>query len=431
MKVCIGGKIMSDRFATLYNIRISIVLNNTYIPVNSSDIVSLSFMHDYDTNMFPIIRIRLYPDLAVVQKMLEYPDAIYVRVALDGGVYKMNDELPSPMIVTGVEPISFEMKGYIENKNIPTSIMDQYENGIRKTESLNDNVKSPIEIYCYNEKIIHLMKQKAPSIYKNISITTAIQDILTRNGIHSYTIETLNNQTKYNQILIPNLDISDAIAFFDDRYGMYKKGAQMYGDYDSFYICNSDVNNGTKPVPIYVRSFKSNDDMTGMTKSDGVHNYQMITGAPNVSVITETDIERVLNSPEMVSINLNSLGVDIKELNKLFTNNINKSSGRKVSDGINSGVIDTPQLLHKNTSEYVLESYIARLDEKITRVDVSGSGFDIGKLRITTRYNVIFESAVRGININNVYRASYACHTLTNLSGELFVATTTMNLCSN
>ena len=161
------------------------------------------------------------------------------------------------------------------------------------------------------------MKQKAPSIYNNVSLTTANQDILSRNGITSFDIETLNNQTKYDQILIPNLDISDAIAFFDDRYGMYNKGAQMYGDYDKFYISNSNVNNGTKPIPIYVRSFKSNDDMTGMTKSSGVHNYQMITNAPNVSVITETDVERVLNSPEMASINLNSLGIDIKKLNKL------------------------------------------------------------------------------------------------------------------
>ena len=432
MKVCIGGKIMSDRFCTLYNISMNIVLNNdTYIPINSSDIVSLSFIHNYDTNMFPIIRVRLYSDLAIIQKMLEFPDAIYVRTTLNGGVYKMNDDLPSPQIVTGVQPVSFEMKGYIENKNIPSSVMDQYENGIRKSSSLNDNVKSPIEIYCYDEKTIHRMKQKTPSIYNNVSLTTAIQDILSRNGITSFDIETLNNQTKYEQILIPNLDISDAIAFFDDRYGMYNKGAQMYGDYDKFYISNSNVNNGTKPIPIYVRSFKSNDDMTGMTKSSGVHNYQMITNAPNVSVITETDVERVLNSPELASVNLNSLGIDIKKLSKLFTDSINKSSSRKVSDGINKDVIDTPHLLHKNTSEYVLQSYIARLDEKITRVDVSGSGFDIGKMKINTRYNIIFETAIRGLNINNVYRASYICHVLTNLSGELFSAQTTMNLCSN
>ena len=423
---------MSDRYSAMYTISVNIVLNNdTYIPVNSSDIVSLAFIHNYDANAFPIIRLRLYSDLAIVQKMLEFPDAIYVRATLNGAIYKVTDDNPSPIAVTGVQPISFEMKGYIENKNIPTSIMDQYEGGLRKSTALNDNVKSPIEIYCYDEKTIHLMKQKSPSIYKNISITTAIQDILSRNGVYNYEIEPLNNQTKYSQILIPNLNISETMSFFDERYGLYKKCAQMYGDYDKLYICDSNVNNNTKPVPIYVRSFKSNDDMTGMTKSAGVHNYQMITNAPNVSIITETDIERVLNSPEMGAINLTSLGVDIKELNKLFSDKINTSSSRKVSDGITKDVIDTPQLLHKNVSEYTLESYIARLDEKITRIDVSGSGFDIGRMRINTRYNVIFESAIRGLNINNVYRATYVCHVMTNLSGELFTAQTTMNLCSN
>ena len=164
---------------------------------------------------------------------------------------------------------------------------------------------------------------------------------------------------------------------------------------------------------------------------NGVHNYQMIVNAPNVSVITETDVERVLNSSEMGAINLNDMGVTIEELKKLFNDSMNKSSARKSSGGISLKPIDTQQLLHKDNSEYVLPSFIARLDEKITKIDLSGSGFDIGKLHMNTRYNIIFESPIRGLNINTAYRASYVTHVITNLSGTLFTSQTTMRLCSN
>ena len=425
---------MNDKYSVLYTIALTVVLNkDTYINIPSSDIVSIAFVHNYDVKTYPIIRVRLYTDLENVLQMLEFPDSIYIRTTMNGGVYMLNDDNEShaPEIVTGANSLSFELKGYIENKNIPSSIMDQYPDGIKKSSDLNDNVKSPIEIYCYDEQMVHNMQQKSQSIYKNMTLTSVLQDILSRSNVRNYSIDLLNNQTKYEQILIPNLSVTEAVSFFDIKYGLYHKGGQMYGDIDKMYICNSDINNGTTPVPIYVRSAKSNDNAAGLRKMNGVHNYQMIVNAPNVSVITETDVERVLNSPEMGAINLNDMGVTIEELKKLFNDSMNKSSARKSSGGISLKPIDTPQLLHKNNSEYVLPSFIARLDEKITKIDLSGSGFDIGKLHMNTRYNIIFESPIRGLNINTAYRASYVTHVITNLSGTLFTSQTTMRLCSN
>ena len=425
---------MNDKYSVLYTIAMTVVLNrDTYIHIPASDIVSIALVHNYDVKTYPIIRIRLYTDLENVQQMLEFPDSIYIRTSMNGGVYMLNEnnEEHTPTMVAGATPISFELKGYIENKNIPTSIMDQYPDGLKKSSDLNDNVKSPIEIYCYDEQVLHNMQQKAQSVYKKMTLTSVLQDMLVRANIRNYSIDLLNNQTKYDQVLIPNLSITEAVSFFDIKYGLYHKGGQMYGDIDKLYICNSDVNNGTIPTPIYVRSAKNNDDSSGMKKLNGVHNYQMIVNAPNVSVITETDVERVLNSPEIGAINLNDMGVTIEELKKLFSESMDRSSARKSSGGISLKAIDTPQILHKDNSEYVLPSFIARLDEKITKIDLAGSGFDIGKLHINTRYNIIFESPIRGIDISSAYRASYVTHTITNLSGSLFTSQTTMRLCSN
>lgn len=425
-------KIMADRFAAMYNVNLSIVLNrDKYITVSGSDIVSISFINNYDTMTYPIIRIRIYSDLSLIQSMLEFPDAIYVRLRMDGNVYKINDDETSPIPVSAATSINFELKGYIENKNIPTSVMDQYEDGIKKTSDLNDNVKSPIEIYCYDEQLLHMMKQRCLSIYKNMSLESMMIDMFNRNNIRNIKMDIVSNQTKYDQILIPNLDVTDTMSFLDINYGLYPKGGTMFGDYDGLYISNLDVNRGGLIQPIYVKGYKSSSDMTGLINTGQVHQYRMVTNTPNVSIMTETDIERVINAPEMASIHLNNLNIDIEELKKIFTESIEKSTSRKVSDGITLHHIDTPQLLYKQTSPYVLSSYIARLNEKITRVDVSGSGYDIGSIHVNTRFNLIFESPIRGMNMNTAYRPTYVCHVLSNMNGGLFIAQTTMNLVSN
>ena len=98
---------------------------------------------------------------------------------------------------------------------------------------------------------------------------------------------------------------------------------------------------------------------------------------------------------------------------------------------LNINNILVPDILHKAESRYIAEDYYARLSEKITRMDISGVGFDIGKMDIKTRYNVIFDSPIRGASINQKYRASRVVHVISNLDADLFIAQTTMNICSN
>ena len=430
----------TDKYSTLYKIGLKIQTNNRSesIDISTSDIISIMLMNNYDTATFPIIRIRLYSDLTVMEKLTEYPDQIYVLLNLYGNVYRMNDDKDkSPVPVSSATNISLSMKGYIENKNTPTSIMDQYNQGIKKTSDLNVVRKVPIELYCYNDELIHFMRKKAPSIFKQMSITSVIETIFRKQGIVDFMMEPIQNQEKYDQILIPNLNINETLSFFDSRYCLYPKGAQVYGDIDKLYICDTNVDNGTKALPIHVDSYKSGSDMGGMVKYGDT--YQMSTKAINVSVISETDIEKVLNAENMSAINVNSLNIEPVSMVKLFPDTMTDDASRiNSSTDVNKYIkilrdkkITVPDILHKSMNNYVAEMYNARVSERITRIDISGVGFDIGKMKINSRYNLIFESPIRGMSINQFYRASSTSHVISNLSSDLFIAQTVMNLCSN
>ena len=93
--------------------------------------------------------------------------------------------------------------------------------------------------------------------------------------------------------------------------------------------------------------------------------------------------------------------------------------------------IKTPDTLHKFINPYVSSTNAARITERVTRVDVSGVGFDVFRINPRTRFNLIFESPIRGMSINQLYRANTIVHTFSNLSSDLFIAQTTMHLCTN
>lgn len=413
---------MKDVYVTMYTPSLNLLVNNETINLSNSEIVSISFIHNYDTASYPIIRLRIYADLTKIQQICENPDSILVRGCLNGGIYKMNQNTENEStLVKAVKSINISLKAYIEMKNIPSSTYDQYEDGKKKESDLNVNVKSPLELYCYNEQLVHYMKKRANSIYKDTSIGTVLHDILQQANVYNAEIDPITNPKKYNQVLIPNMNIIQSISFIDYYYGLYKKGGMMYGDLDKLYIANTDVYNGTTPIPIYVESYKNNNDSSGMTRIN--NDYQFYIMAPNVSIRSESDIERVLHGPKLAAINLMDMNdIDIVELTNLF---------EEIKSLSLSENIETPNLLHKTQNKYIGTSYVARLDERITKVDVSGTGFDIMRITPKTRFNLIFASPIRGIKIDKQYRATFVCHVLTSTDSGKFIAQTTMNLCTN
>lgn len=413
---------MKDVYVTMYTPSLNLLVNNETINLSNSEIVSISFIHNYDTASYPIIRLRIYADLTKIQQICENPDSILVRGCLNGGIYKMNQNTENEStLVKAVKSINISLKAYIEMKNIPSSTYDQYEDGKKKESDLNVNIKSPLELYCYNEQLVHYMKKRANSIYKDTSIGTVLHDILQQANVYNAEIDPITNPKKYNQVLIPNMNIIQSISFIDYYYGLYKKGGMMYGDLDKLYIANTDVYNGTTPIPIYVESYKNNNDSSGMTRIN--NDYQFYIMAPNVSIRSESDIERVLHGPKLAAINLMDMNdIDIVELTNLF---------EEIKSLSLSENIEIPNLLHKTQNKYIGTSYVARLDERITKVDVSGTGFDIMRITPKTRFNLIFASPIRGIKIDKQYRATFVCHVLSSTDSGKFIAQTTMNLCTN
>ena len=423
---------MNSIYSVMYEINSTISIgvgtntDPTIMQIQPSDIVSIAIVHRYDTATYPIIRMRIYADMSLMELINTDPDNVYAGFNAVGGIYKTDSDSNTTSLVAAVKTVSVYGKAYIENKNIPVSKMDQYKQGVRDSNDLNVDSKVPFEMFIYDERLMHAMRQKTQAVYRDVTIGTVCEDILKKAGLptNQIHIDPVQNQKRYSQILIPNLMAVEAFSFFDRQYGLYPHGGLLYYNTTEnppiMYLCDTDAYASNSIYPIYVRTEKLNTEDSSIFRSGNM--YKMQTNALNVSVLTESDIERVMN-PEIVSdINLTSLESRHTELTRLFnTSDIDTLPNR----------IEQKNILHKTDRTTLSVQEAARLNEKITKVDVSGSGWDISVFTPNSRINLVFESPIRGLSIGDGYRIRFACHVLTNTSGKLFTSQTTMSLCTN
>ena len=409
------------QYATLYQMNLSISDNKNDIhKISPSDVISLTIDNNYDSMTYSMIRFRLYLDMNIIRMICESTGDLIIRCNLDGGIYNIRED-DHPVIVAPVSPIYFTMKGFIDQKNIPTNTYDNYMDGIKKKDDLNENIKAPIEIYCYHETTVKNFHKYSKSIYKSSTVETILIDLLNDCGIYDYEIDRIHNQEKYDQMLFPNLNIMQSLSMIDGYYGIHKKGTQIYCDFDNIVrIVDMDVDNGKKCIPIYVTSSKNNQDNNHGLKRIN-NKYFLKTSAECISVNSETDVEKVLNPEMITALNANSLELDSHKLTKLFDS---------LDDDFKNKIIGTP-VVHKTKNKYIADNIASRINEHITMTDVSLTGIDISTMSIQSRFNLIFETPMRGFDIDNRYRQISSTHVLNQLDGNLFYAQTTMRLSSN
>jgi len=429
----------SEKYSVFYTMELHFVINGKdIVKIDHDDIVSFTISNQYDTMTYPMIRLRLYSDLSVLQALADDPDNIRLRGSIDSMLYEVSDkDSPKPVsAISGGRGI--DLKVYMEMKNIASSKMDKYSDGLPRSidDVLNVTNKVPIEVFLYDDKLIHAMKDQAQAVFKGMTIGTALDAMMDHANIRNKWIDPFHNQTRFDQILIPNLSIIDAVSFFDTVYGLYPKGGMIFGDALSkgLYICNldSDVQLSGFPLSIYVNAADNNNDNSGIMPVPTGKNplFSLRTSFENVSILTESDIEKVLRAERITSVNVETLDSSTTNL-PFYTDSETPVSNTLVTKQANDNISPT-LLLHKSTNPYVATMSAARIEETITRIDVSGNGWEVFEMiNPTTRFNLVFESPLRGVNMAAKYRISFANHVLTNVGNNMFVASTTMTLCTN
>lgn len=413
-----------DKYTTLYEIGIT-VNNGKASPMvlSNDDIISLSIINDYDYAIFPIIRLRLFIDLDKYTYINEDPNNLSLTFNCMGGVYKINQTdngtTQVKIISTGSADFGINgiLNGYVETKNNAYSKYDNYQMGTKRDSSLNTNNKIPLTVFCYDAQLVRAFKRKVPGIYKNTSLEYIINDMFEKCGIafDYLNISRIDNSEKFDQVLIPNLSLMEALSYLDTYYGLYEEGTQIFCDTYSRINMGSATPGIGSMFNVRVSSYKAGDTFSGVMLNGKDISYQ----TPDASVVikSQTDLEQATNAQIFGSINVETMEAVSTYLEETF-------KGSDVSN------ITTPDIIHKSKNKFIPTMYRARLNDRNTRIDLSLNGFVISpQYSVTSGFTFTFDNPIRGVDIGRAYRSMNATHTLTNIGSGLFDIQSTFQLC--
>lgn len=211
---------------------------NTSIPVER--VKGIQIIEEYEQNVFPIFKLTLVLEPSVYYKILKNKEGVEFTVRVDRFSQRLGSDSQSnrrPYINGRFQLIMNDNTEDLQYSQKLTANASSYSSSIASDVNDLQKVDNTVDFFLYKTDSVDGTKSKNTNvILKDATVTDAMSYLATRAGLKDVLMTTPQNQTKYEQILIPPCTTLKAFQYLDTYYGMYKSGTMTYFGLDRTYI---------------------------------------------------------------------------------------------------------------------------------------------------------------------------------------------------
>ena len=217
----------------------SIIIDDIIHPIVSEQVGGIIIEKDFNNDVFPVLRLQIAFTEKMYYNIIKHKNNIKIKVRIvkfitDG---EGRNEAKSQLFST-----------------IFTTFIDKEEPFISKDfNRLNDDknetdftFNKDMELYLFEEKVLNTSKSLINNVFVNCTLLDVFTFIMSSNRINNILLSVPDNDTVYDEILIPCQTLLSAVKYLDTQYGFYINGASLFFDIDRTYML------GAKPsMPVY------------------------------------------------------------------------------------------------------------------------------------------------------------------------------------
>lgn len=363
---------------------------DTELSMDPSNIMGIEISHNYDQHYQVIIKVQLRMDVRKLLWILEHKEDITCKFSLSA-ICVDND---NDNIISNPEYVFNEEFNIYFTDEYESTDIDMFKSRLAKNSNTSPNAiddenyfetQNIIDIYLYNKKLIECSSK----IYNEVMYENTIQNfvgrLLTKTKHEKVLMSKFENDEVYKEILIPPMPAYRALGYLDTLYGFYKKGTQIFYDYDVLYIlntigeCTAKRDKEWKQTTFLVTDVNSSTVGNGMKIIEGDEVYYISVPVDNVGTQKYSNINN-----EVVGNEINEVLIDDTET---------ETSTADASYINREKVINLPRF--KELSKYEPDRLKARLEEGDLSFYISGDNFDIRAFRPNHEFNLSFDDETR------------------------------------
>lgn len=382
-----------------------IITNGIPDPLPVERIVGISIENDFDSSLFPLFKVSVVLERSRYFNLIKNKANIEFKLRLQR-FYRKRDVQDDQSIPTDCINDVFIMYNDENNPDVQRPILQAGTNGKIETD-INEleKLENIVDLFLFSKKTA-VFQREFSTVYQNTNLSTAITRMLQVCGASKVLMSPLENNATYPQIIIPPMKIGKILKYFNNNYGLYKNGAQIFFGLFHSYILNykgeptAYMSNEWLDTVIFVlNGHNSMGEISGcIMKTKEKINYYVA----NNSAVEDMDNNQTENAidgvnPTLISPTGGGGGANVA--GKTMREATNKVIFNRTSNPYLTGALAAQQFGDGNTLSVALEN-------------VNIENFNPNK-----RFSFVFEDPVLNTRYHGKYKISSA-HYIFNKDGD-------------
>lgn len=286
-----------------------IMIKGETIKLQTERLESIMIINDYIYNLFPIMRIKVTIDADLYFKIVKNKEDVKFKIRVQKFYRKNMDNFPSGLYEDYFsKTFSLILDDEGEDFN---SELRKLQYGEKQTNDLFAT-KNTVEFFLFDSELMKTMKQTINIILKDGTVSSAIGYFASRLNITNLLMTKADNINTYDQLIIPPMKLSNALAYLDTFYGIHECGSIMYFGIERGYIikyngrCTAYEPNESKETTIIVPKTDSimANNICQLQKAGQPKAKMIIADYNSLTFYDETVTKDILEGKEVRIINL-------------------------------------------------------------------------------------------------------------------------------
>ena len=354
-------------------------------------ITSISIDNIYENYLFPIVRIVMGLEPPVYKEIIANKNDVKLKIRFQKYYTEQGKEEKS--LARDCFNTTFNLLIDDEYLDQDYGVRQSEENALgEKVDDKNDLRKiDKADFYLYKMDTIQGMRTMVNAVLKNITMIGAISYIGSIAKLSNFLVSPLENNTAYNELIIPPQTALSALQYLDSEYGFYKAGSTIFFGIDRSYILNykggctayqkDEIQETCILIPERGGTYGSLELGLEKINEKTKRNY-IVVRSDHVSPNSESVSSDIISGNNAVIVNTNQ-------------NTITKSNS---NSGGNSSVINT-----NATNPWIGDTYAAQKAANTTVLSMSCGDFDIDAISPNKKFSIIFEDTTNGQIYKGIY----------------------------
>ncbi len=262
----------------------------------------------------------------------------------------------------------------------------------------NQNQSVSFQCMCVPQYCLDINKMMVSGAYSNVNMTEALVALCSKLDIKTY-ITPLDNQNKYNQVILIPGNIITNIKFLQDTYGLYNNDIRLFMTENLLNIGTVNNDKAIDVGNIYIDvNFPVNNDSDN-TVLGSYRDYTETTGIENVMINSKISFIRLSNTDEL---NTELYGNNNYYMSKKLTGGTSFEFRHDDKWSGNDPVYKTRSFDNNRNNENTLNAFQGQVNNS-TLIDFTFSNLDIKYEDIFKPVYVDFHSTNYGEKYSGEY----------------------------